>query len=100
MSELDLLNQLTIVAQNIDFSPLPNARATPERLQDIMTVIFTITGAISIVMIVIGGIKYSSSMGDSQGVAKAKGTVIYAIVGLVISILSVSIVGFTLGRVG
>ena len=95
MSGLDIF---TLLAQNLDVTPLPQVQATPDKLRNIMTIIFTITGAISVLMVVIGGIKYSSSMGDSQGVAKAKGTVIYAIVGLVVSILAVSIVGFVLGR--
>jgi hypothetical protein len=50
-------------------------------------------------MVVIGGINYSGSQGDPQGVSKAKGMILYAIIGLIISILATAIVSFVFGRV-
>jgi len=62
------------------------------------TLIF-ITGAISILMLVIGGLRYTVSGGDANAVSGAKNTIIYAIVGLIISIFAFSIVNFILGRI-
>jgi hypothetical protein len=81
-----------------DISPLPKTSADPNRIKAVLQLIFGVLGAVAVLMIVIGGIKYSSSQGDPQGVSKAKGTVIYAIVGLVIAILATAIVDFVMGR--
>jgi Type IV secretion system pilin len=64
----------------------------------ILQIVFSIVGALSVLMVVIGGMRYISSQGDPQQLSKAKGTILYAIVGLIVSILSVGIVTFVLGR--
>jgi hypothetical protein len=95
---IDLVNGLAQVSPP-DISPLPQTTADSIRIRTVLTIVFTTLGAISVLMIVIGGIKYSGSQGDPQGISKAKGTIIYAIVGLIVAIMAVSIVDFVLGRV-
>ena len=56
-------------------------------------------GAISIIMIVVGGILFALSNGDSSKVAKARNTVLYAAVGLVVALLASAIVNLVFGRV-
>lgn len=82
-----------------DTKSLPRTTADPARIQTVLTVVFTVLGAVAVMMIVIGGIKYAGSQGDPQGVAKAKGTIIYAIVGLIVAILAATIVDLVMGRV-
>lgn len=65
----------------------------------INTVIFII-GALSVIMIIVGGLRYVLSGGDAAGLKSAKETIIYALVGLVIALLSFGIVGFVITRVG
>ena len=55
-----------------------------------------IVGALSVVMIIYGGLRYVVSGGNSSAVTAAKNTILYAIVGLVISILSYAIINFLL----
>ncbi|MFZ1257931.1 MAG: hypothetical protein WAQ25_00490 [Candidatus Saccharimonas sp.] len=45
-----------------------------------------ILGLVAVVMIVVGGIKYAASGGDSAGIKSAKDTIMYAIIGLVVAI--------------
>ncbi|HEX6416025.1 MAG TPA: hypothetical protein VFZ62_00685 [Candidatus Saccharimonadales bacterium] len=59
------------------------------------TMIFLL-GAIAVVMIVIGGIRYATSNGDSSSIKGAKDTILYAIIGLIVAILSYAIVNFVL----
>lgn len=59
----------------------------------INTMIYVI-GAISVLMIVIGGLRYTISGGDSGQTKSAKDTIIYAVVGVVIAILSYVILNF------
>lgn len=61
-------------------------------------ILVIIAGIISVIMIIIGGLKYITSSGDAQAVASAKRTLIYAIVGLVIVAFAQVIVQFTLHR--
>lgn len=76
---------------------LPTPAADAARLRSILTIVFTIIGAISLLMFTIGGLRYVTSQGDPQATAKAKGTLIYALVGLTVAISAVSIVTFVLG---
>jgi hypothetical protein len=43
-------------------------------------------------MIVIGGIKFATSAGDSSGVSSAKNTILYAVIGLVVALMASGIV--------
>lgn len=96
---MDILNRFIIFAQKLDLSPLPQTTADSSRIETVLSIIFTVTGAIAVLIIVIGGIKYAGSQGDPQGTAKARATIIYAIVGLIIAILGSAIVRFVLTRV-
>ena len=55
-------------------------------------------GALSVIMLIWGGIRYTTSAGDSNKVQAAKNTVLYAIVGLVIAILAYAIVNMVINR--
>lgn len=55
-----------------------------------------IVGALSVVMIIYGGLRYVISGGNSSAVTAAKNTILYAIVGLIISVLSYAIINFLL----
>ena len=55
-----------------------------------------IVGIISVLMLIWGGLRYVVSGGKSEKVTDAKNTVLYAIIGLIISILSYAIVNFVL----
>ncbi len=63
------------------------------------TLIF-IVGAISVIMIIIGGLRYVLSGGDSAGVKSAKDTVLYAIVGVIVAFIAYGIVTFVITRIG
>jgi hypothetical protein len=56
------------------------------------------TGAISVIMVIIGGFKYTLSAGDSNATSSAKNTIMYSIIGLVVAILAQVIVSFILSR--
>lgn len=61
----------------------------------INTLIFVI-GAVAVIMIVIGGFRYVISGGDSGQINSAKNTILYAVVGLVVALMSYGIVNFIL----
>jgi hypothetical protein len=63
----------------------------------ITNVLLFVIGAISVIMLIIGGIRYVVSGGDSGAVTSAKNTILYAIVGVIIAILAYAVVNFVVG---
>jgi hypothetical protein len=58
-----------------------------------------IAGLLSVVMIIIGGLRYVISGGNAAAVTAAKNTILYAIVGLVVAFLAFAAVNFVLGAI-
>jgi hypothetical protein len=67
--------------------------------QNAMNIVVGVIAAISVLMIIIGGIRYTLSGGDPAGTRSAKDTILYAIVGLIVSMLAFVIVNFIVGAV-
>lgn len=67
-----------------------------EGIKTIVNMMLFILGAIAVVMIIIGGIRYATSNGDAGNVKAAKDIVLYAVIGLVVAILAYAIVNFVL----
>ena len=66
-------------------------------VDSITSTILYILGFISVIMLIVGGVKYTLSAGDAKAVTDAKNTILYALIGLVIAILSYAIVKFVIG---
>lgn len=77
---------------------IPQVSPTYNTTQDILRVVFGIAGGIALIMVVIGGLKYINSLGNAQNVAKAKDTILYALIGLVVCVMAYSIVGFVIKK--
>ena len=65
----------------------------------ITNTVLLIVGLISVIMLVYGGLRYILSGGDSKKVTDAKNTILYSIIGLIISMLAYAIVHFVLNSV-
>ena len=63
----------------------------------IINAVIGVLGLICVVVIILGGIQYMTSSGDSGKVKKAKDTILYGIIGLVICVLAFAIVNFVIG---
>lgn len=83
-----------------DVPNLPKQDVNGFHVQVALRAVFGIAGGIALVMVVIGGFKYITSLGNAQNVAKAKDTILYAVIGLIVCILGYSIVGFVVTRTG
>jgi Type IV secretion system pilin len=60
---------------------------------------FGILGAISVLMVVIGGIKMITSQGNPADFKKARDTIIYAIAGVVVALSAYGIVGLIVSKI-
>lgn len=66
---------------------------------NITQMLLYVAGAVAVIMIIIGGVRYATSGGDQSGVTSAKNTILYAVIGLVVTILAYAIVHFVLGNI-
>ncbi len=64
--------------------------------QTVVNVLLFVIGAVAVVMLVIGGIRYTVSGGDSNAVTAAKNTILYAIIGIIVAILAYAAVNFVI----
>jgi|GEM_PF-203688 len=64
----------------------------------LVDVLLYVLAAVSVVVIVISGIFYTTSMGDTAALSKAKNTLLYAVVGLIVALLAYAIVHFVIVR--
>ena len=71
----------------------------PTVVNNIINIILYIVGILAVVMVIFGGIQYATSAGDTAKVTKAKNTILYGIVGLVIAILAYAIVNFVIQQI-
>ncbi|NCU30607.1 hypothetical protein EOL73_02285 [Candidatus Saccharibacteria bacterium] len=63
-------------------------------LSTVIKILFWVGAVVSVIMIIIGGILYMVAAGDPGKITKAKNTVLYSIIGLVVTLLAFSIVYF------
>ena len=60
------------------------------------TMLFAL-GIVAVIMIIIGGIRYTTASGDAAQTASAKNTILYSVVGLIVAIMAWGIVSFVVG---
>jgi hypothetical protein len=63
-----------------------------------LDIVYFIAGIVAVIVIIIAGFSYVTSGGQSANVTKAKDTILYAVVGLVVIILAFVITQFVIGR--
>ncbi|MBR2710042.1 hypothetical protein IKF02_00190 [Candidatus Saccharibacteria bacterium] len=63
---------------------------------NIINSIIGILGFIAVIFIVVGGVQYMTSTGDASKLKRAKDTILYACIGLIICVLSFAIVNFVI----
>ncbi len=68
-------------------------------IDKVTSTILAVLGFLAVIMLIIGGVKYTTSAGDAKAVTDAKNTILYALIGLAIAILSYSIVKFVIGLI-
>ena len=68
-------------------------------IKNVTNTMFFIIGAVSVIMLIYGGIRYTTSGGNANSVTAEKNTVIYSIEGIVISILAYAIVNFVVTNI-
>lgn len=77
--------------------------ANPTNLQGavvgIINILLTVAALVAAVFLIIGGIRYIASQGDEDQTEKAKNTILYAIIGLIVIGLAAAVVNFIVGAI-
>lgn len=63
----------------------------------VTNVLLFIIGGVAVIMIIVGGLRYITSGGNSANVTAAKNTILYALVGVIVAILAFAAVNFVIG---
>jgi hypothetical protein len=90
------MNYLMYFAQKINADALP--KADEGKIPEITNVVFAIFGAIAVIVVIWAGIQMIISQGNSEKVAQARRSIIYAIAGLVVISFAQVIVWFINGN--
>lgn len=95
---MDMIRFIAAISIDANTLGLPKVAANDATWGNIVSGVFVFTGAWATLFLVIGAIRYAASAGDQGLITKAKDTILYAIIGLVVSILAFTGVQFILGR--
>ncbi|MBW4061190.1 hypothetical protein HJC99_01290 [Candidatus Saccharibacteria bacterium] len=68
--------------------------SVPQLFGEITKVLSYLIGSISVVMIIIGGLRYVLANGDSKQAAEARNTILFSVIGIIIAITAFGIVTF------
>lgn len=66
----------------------------------VLNSVYVVVGIVAVIFLILGGISYSTSQGDAGKIAKAKNTLIYSIVGLIIVVIAFFVTSFVLNQLG
>ena len=81
------------------FTGTTSGQELPNTIITIINAVIGVLGIVAVVVIIIGGINYMTSTGDAGKVKKAKDTILYGVIGLVICILAFAIVNFVISNI-
>ena len=82
------------VKQNI-----PNISAGDAQIIQLFNTAYLWAGIICVAIIIVSGILYTTSAGNSDQIKTAKNAITYAVVGIVIILLAFTITNFVIGKV-
>ena len=68
-------------------------------LWQIIRVVLQVLGIVAVLVIILGGFYYMTAQGDPGKITKAKNTILYGVIGLVVALLAFAIVNFVLENV-
>lgn len=104
-----MITQLLILAQtkvenckSTDNNPncasvLPKVAANEGQVEKILSIAFGVFAAVAILVIIIAAINFATADGNPDNLSRAKKTIIYALVGLIIALSAEAAVLFLLG---
>jgi len=95
----DTLFRLAAQVTRDDVKNLPKYDLKQANVSSVLQIVFGIGGAIALIIITLAGFKYIVAAGNPESTARAKNSIIYALIGLVVCATAYGIVTFVLGKI-
>lgn len=95
---LNLTNGETVAGQGREACGTTNNARINSVISTVLNILSLVVGVVAVVMVIIAGLKYITSQGDSASVSSAKNTLLYAVIGIIIVAMAQFIVQFVLAR--
>lgn len=92
----DTVEKITLTPADVNLTN--PATANNDTLQQGLGLVYFVAGIVSVIIIIMGGVRYTMSGGDSGKVASAKNTIIYAVAGLVVVLIAAAVTQFIFER--
>lgn len=70
-----------------------------DTITNVVNTLMFLVGAVAVIMIIVGGIRYVSSNGDPSKAQLAKNMIFYSVIGLAIAFLAYAIVSFVVSKI-
>lgn len=68
------------------------------KIKTVVDILLFLLGAIAVIMIVVGGLRYVLSSGDASQITSAKNTILYAVIGVIVALLAYAIVNWVIDK--
>ena len=86
-----------IFGLTVPVDSIPKVNANAATVGAVLTAAFTLIGGLATLFLLIGAVRYVTSNGDPGQMNQAKNTILYAIIGIVVSLSAFAIVQFVVG---
>ncbi|HKX73709.1 MAG TPA: hypothetical protein VJM32_06845 [Candidatus Saccharimonadales bacterium] len=77
---------------------VPRVELTQNVVGNVVSTVFVVVGALAVFFLLVGAARYVTANGEQAKIAQAKNTILYSIIGIIISALGFTIVQFVVGR--
>jgi quinol-cytochrome oxidoreductase complex cytochrome b subunit len=67
-------------------------------LSNTLNAVYLVAGIVAVIAIIIAGYTYTTSNGNAASITKAKDTILYSVIGLIVIIMAFAITWFVIGR--
>lgn len=98
VSAINVFNDCSGANANTDICKATTNDNATSMMKSVINTILMVLGIVAVIVIVIGGVRYTTSQGDSNSTKAAKDTILYAVIGLVVAILAYAVVNFVVGK--
>ncbi len=86
-----------IAATQVPVDNIPKVVVTSATIGSILSAVFILVGGLAVLFLLIGAVRYVTSSGDQSMIQQAKNTIMYAAIGIVVSLSAFAIVQFVVG---
>ena len=85
--------------QSIEEVGGPSENNLASKIKGVINLLLFLGGTIAVIVIVIAGIRFTTADGDPSKADKARNTVVYAVIGLVVAVTAYALVNFVLENI-